>query len=95
VRIPSQYRDIEEDFSTAKAETLPPRIYNLSKFELKTLKTYIEMNLANGFIQQSSSPAEAPYPYKLQLEARARDNAPNMRDDGPAEGYFIKDKSYC
>jgi hypothetical protein len=36
------------------------RIYNLSEFELKTLKAYIETNLANGFIQRSSSPAAAP-----------------------------------
>ena len=36
------------------------RIYNLSEVELKTLKAYIETNLANGFIQQSSSPATAP-----------------------------------
>jgi len=35
-------------------------IYNPSEFELKTLKAYIETNLANGFIQRSSSPAAAP-----------------------------------
>jgi hypothetical protein len=36
------------------------RIYNLSEVELKTLKACIETNLANGFIQRSSSPAAAP-----------------------------------
>jgi len=36
------------------------RIYNLSEFELKTLKAYIETNLASGFIQRSSSPAAVP-----------------------------------
>jgi hypothetical protein len=36
------------------------RIYNLSEFELKTLKAYIETNLVNGFIQRSSSSAAAP-----------------------------------
>jgi len=36
------------------------QIYNLSEFELTTLKAYIEANLANGFIQRSSSPAAAP-----------------------------------
>ena len=36
------------------------RIYNLSEVELKTLKAYIETNLANGFIQRSSSQAAAP-----------------------------------
>jgi len=36
------------------------RIYNPSEFELKTVKAYIETNLANGFIQRSSSAAAAP-----------------------------------
>jgi len=36
------------------------RIYNLSEFKLRTLKAYIEANLANGFIQRPSSPAAAP-----------------------------------
>jgi hypothetical protein len=36
------------------------RIYSLSETELKTLKAYIETNLANGFIQRSSSPAASP-----------------------------------
>jgi len=41
--------------------TLPyGRIYNLSEFESRTLKAYIEANLANGFIQRSSSPVAAP-----------------------------------
>ena len=35
------------------------RIYNLSEVDLNTLKAYIETNLANGFIQRSSSPAAA------------------------------------
>ena len=35
------------------------RIYNLLEFELRTLKAYIETNLANGFIQRSSSSAAA------------------------------------
>ena len=35
-------------------------IYNLRPLELKTLKTYIETNLANGFICPSKSPAGAP-----------------------------------
>jgi hypothetical protein len=35
-------------------------IYNLSEFESKTLKAYIEKNQASGVIQQSSSPASAP-----------------------------------
>ena len=35
-------------------------IYSLGPVELKTLKTYIETNLANGFIRISKSPAGAP-----------------------------------
>ncbi len=35
-------------------------IYSLGQVELKTLKTYIENNLANGFIRPSKSPAGAP-----------------------------------
>ena len=35
-------------------------IYSLSPVKLETLKTYIETNLANGFIRPSKSPAGAP-----------------------------------
>ena len=35
-------------------------IYSLGPVKLETLKTYIKTNLANGFIQPSKSPAEAP-----------------------------------
>ena len=35
-------------------------IYSLGPVELKTFKTYIETNLANGFIQASKSPVDAP-----------------------------------
>ena len=35
-------------------------IYSLGPVELKTLKTYIETNLKNGFIRPSKSPAGAP-----------------------------------
>ena len=43
----------------SKQPTYGP-IYNLSPLELKILKTYIETNLANGFIQPSKSFACAP-----------------------------------
>jgi len=36
------------------------RMYNLSEFELRTLNAYIVANLANWFIQGSSSPVVAP-----------------------------------
>ena len=35
-------------------------IYSLKSVELKTLKAYIETNLANGFIRLSKLPATAP-----------------------------------
>ena len=35
-------------------------IYSLGPVELKTLKAYIETNLANGFIRPSMSPADTP-----------------------------------
>ena len=35
-------------------------IYSLGPVELETLKTYIKINLANGFIRPSKSPAGAP-----------------------------------
>ena len=35
-------------------------IYSLGLVELKTLKTYIETNVSNGFIQPSKSPVGAP-----------------------------------
>ena len=47
--------DLEPDYKLPYG-----RIYNLSEFELKTLKAYVETNLANGFIQWSSFSAAAP-----------------------------------
>jgi hypothetical protein len=41
-------------------------IYNLSEFELKTLKASIETNLENGFIQRSSYRAAAPILFAQQ-----------------------------
>lgn len=35
-------------------------IYSLRLVRLKTLKTYIKINLVNGFIRPSNSPASAP-----------------------------------
>ena len=35
-------------------------IYSLGLIKLETLKTYIETNLANGFIQLSKSPTRVP-----------------------------------
>jgi hypothetical protein len=44
------------------------RIYNLAEVQLKTLKAYIETNLANGFIQRSSSAVAAPILFAKNLD---------------------------
>ena len=55
------HRSIDHAINLEPGFKLPyGRIYNLSEFELRTLKAYIETNLANGFIQWSSSSAAAP-----------------------------------
>jgi len=55
------HRSIDHAIDLEPGFKLPyGRIYNLSEFELRTLKAYIETNLANGFIQRSSSSAAAP-----------------------------------
>ena len=42
--------------------------YSLELEELKTLKNYIETNLANGFIRLSKSPAKTPIFYDKKLD---------------------------
>jgi hypothetical protein len=55
------HRSIDHAIDLEPGFKLPyGRIYNLPEFELRTLKAYIESNLANGFIQRSSSSAAAP-----------------------------------
>jgi len=54
------HRSINHAIDLESGSKLPyGRIYNLSEVELRTLKAYIETNLANGFIQRSSSPVAA------------------------------------
>jgi hypothetical protein len=48
------------------------RNYNLSEFKLRTLKAYIEANLANRFIQRSSSPAAAPILFAKEKDGGLR-----------------------
>ena len=43
-------------------------IYSLGPVELKTLKTYIETNLANSFIEASKSPLGAPILFVRKLD---------------------------
>jgi len=46
---------LEPDYKLSYGQT-----YNLPEFESKTHNAYLEINLANGFIQQSSSSAAVP-----------------------------------
>jgi len=48
------------------------RIYNLSEFELRTFKAYTEANLAQGFIQRSSSPVVAPILFEKRKDGGVR-----------------------
>ena len=43
-------------------------IYSLGPIELETLKAYIEINLANGFIKPFKSPAGAPILFNRKLD---------------------------
>ena len=47
-------------------------IYSLGPVELETLKTYIETNLANGFIWPSKSPTGAPILFVGKLNSSLR-----------------------
>jgi len=48
------------------------RIYNLSEFELMMLKDYVQENLANGFIQRSSSQAAVPILFARKMDGGLR-----------------------
>jgi hypothetical protein len=55
------YRSTDHAIDLEPGYNLPfGQIYNLTEFELRTLKAYIEANLANRFIQRSLSLAVAP-----------------------------------
>ena len=47
-------------------------IYNLGPVELKTLKAYIEINLANGLIRPSMSPTGAPILFDRKSDGSLR-----------------------
>ncbi len=54
--------DQDEDHGIKlEPEKTPPfgRVYNLSEYQLKTIRKYIDENLANGFIRSSKSSARA------------------------------------
>lgn len=56
---PTGIKDHAIDLLDGKQPSYGP-IYSLGPVELETLKTYIETNLADGFIRPSMSPAGAP-----------------------------------
>jgi hypothetical protein len=61
------HRDIDHAINLdPKYKLTYRRIYNLSAFELKTLKAYIKTYLANGFIHRSSSSAAAPILFAMK-----------------------------
>ena len=47
-------------------------IYSLDPVELETLKTYIEINLVNGYIRPSKSPAGAPILFDRKSDGSLR-----------------------
>lgn len=55
--------DFEPDFNFPHGQ-----IYNLLEVKLNTLKAYIKANLANRFIQQSSSPAAVPILLAMKMD---------------------------
>jgi len=59
--------ELEPDFNLPYG-----RIYNLSEVNSKTLKAYIETNLADGFIQHSSSPVAATILFAKMRDRRLR-----------------------
>ena len=61
IRINEHIIKLEED----KQPLFEP-IYSLESVELEILKTYIEINLANGFIRPSKSSVEAPILFNRQ-----------------------------
>ena len=59
--LPENTRMNEHAIELKEGKQPPVRpIHSLGPVELETLKTYIETNLANGFIRLSKSPVEAP-----------------------------------
>ena len=57
-----------------KNDKQPPYrpIYSLGLVELETLKTYIKINLANGFIRPLKSPAGAPILFVCKPDSSLR-----------------------
>ncbi len=56
---PHRDEDHAIELEPGKTPSFGP-LYNLSQYQLKTLRGYIDENLANGFIRPSKSSAGAP-----------------------------------
>ncbi len=67
------HRD-EDHAIELKPEKTPPfgLLYNLSQYQLKTLREYIEKNLGNGFIRPSKSLAGAPVLFTSKRDGTLR-----------------------
>ena len=91
-RIPTEYSDISDVFSSDSVAELPEHtgindypinlqddkqlpygpIYSLRQVELETLKTYIEANLASGFIRPSKSSSGTPILFVQKKDSSLR-----------------------
>ena len=74
VAILSEHTEINTHAIDLEEGKQPPYgpIYSLGPVELETLKTYIETNLANGFIRPSKSPAGAPILFDKKQDGSLR-----------------------
>ncbi len=70
---PRPHRDEDHVIELEPGKTPPfGPLYNLSEYELKTLREYIDKNLANRFIRPSKSSAGAPVLFTLKPDATLR-----------------------
>ncbi len=68
-----QHKPYDHEIPLAQ-DSMPPYgpIYSLSELELKALRTYLDENLATGFIRPSSSPAGAPILFVKKKDSSLR-----------------------
>ena len=66
-----QDEDHTIELDTGKTPLFSP-LYNLSEYQLKTLREYMDKNLANRFIRPSKSFAGAPVLFNLKPDGTLR-----------------------
>jgi hypothetical protein len=67
------HRPIDHAWDLEPGYNIPSgRIYNRSEVKLRTLKAYIETNLSNGFILQSSASAAASKLFTKKIDCGLR-----------------------